>query len=274
MFDSKPGLRAQFKGFLNTPQLWSKNGIFEYDLFEIIPTEVASEAIPKPETGVLGKRMEHFFRYYVDNYSEEDVLAHNEQIFLEKQTLGELDFILKHQRSGKITHVELVFKFYLYDPEIPGELERWIGPNRKDRLVKKLERLRQKQFPLLKHEATSDLLKRLNISAEEIAQKLCFKALLFVPFEMQQHKFSSVNPEAIQGFWLKAGQFTADRFGDAVFHSPKKPDWPILPQDNETWTDFEEIKLQVEKMHAAGRSPLVWMKTQKGEFYRFFVVSW
>ncbi|MGB7787036.1 MAG: DUF1853 family protein [Salinimicrobium sp.] len=277
MSNRQEALKKQFKGFLKTPQIWSKNGIFEYDLFtlsEDVPSEIFSEELPEPDTFVLGKRMEHFFKIFIERYSEEEILAHNEQIFLEKQTIGELDFLLKHKSSHQITHVELVFKFYLYDPEIPAEELRWIGPNRKDRLAKKLERLSKKQFPLLRSPATEKLLKRLELSAEDISQKLCFKACLFVPWQLRKETFKEVNPEAIQGFWIKAEDFTAAQFGAALFHSPKKPDWSVFPQDNTTWTDYSHIKKEIEAMLAAKRAPLLWMKTQKGEFERFFVVWW
>ncbi len=277
MSNSKHELWAQFTGFLRTPQIWSKNGIFEYDLFELpdaIPEEIASEELLQPGTGVLGKRIEHFFKFFIDNYSEENVLAHNEQIFEEKQTIGELDFLLKHSKTGKITHVELVYKFYLYDPGIPLTKERWIGPNRKDSLPKKLKRLRQRQFPLLHHPATTELLERLQVSPAEISQKLCFKASLFVPWEMLQEQFESINQNAIQGFWIKAEDFTAQRFGNASFYSPKKPDWPISPEENSSWTSFDLIEKEVKAMLQARRSPLVWMKSATGKFYRFFVVWW
>lgn len=277
MSNRQEALQAQFKGFIMTPLIWAKNGIFEYDLFTLSseePLNISSEVLPEPDTFVLGKRMEHFFKIYIERYSEEQILTHNEQIFDEKQTVGELDFLLKHPETKKVTHVELVYKFYLYDPEISGEQLRWIGPNRKDRLAKKLERLRKRQFPLLRHPATVPLLDRLQLSAEDISQKLCFKASLFVPYDLRKQSFKNVNPEAIQGFWIKAADFTAKNFEGAVFHSPKKPDWPILPEDNNEWKDFAGIKNEVESMLRHKRSPLLWMKTQKGDFERFFVVWW
>lgn len=277
MSNSQKALRAQFRGFLKTPQIWPGNDIFGYHFFRLslsLPTEFSSEDLPAPETGVLGKRMEHFFKIAVDKYSEEEVIAHNEQVFLEKRTIGELDFLLKHPTTGKITHVELVYKFYLYDPEIPSEEMRWIGPNRKDSLAKKLKRLRQQQFPLLQHPATSELLNKLQLSAEDVSQELCFKACLFLPLDMAGENINNINPEAIQGFWIRANEFTEARFGEAVFHSPKKPDWPILPEENTSWTDFHSILPGIEKMLQDRRSPLLWMRTQKGEFKRFFLVWW
>lgn len=277
MSNSQEKLRAQFRGFLKTPQIWAKNGIFEYDLFRLspsLPAEVSSEDLPEPDTGVLGKRMEHFFKIGIERFSEEEILAHNQQIFSEKQTIGELDFLLKHKGSKKITHVELVFKFYLYDPEIPLEQHRWIGPNRKDSLVQKLERLRQRQFPLLHHSCTAPLLNSLQLSAENIDQKLCFKACLFVPYEMQEQNFEQVNPMAIQGFWIKNRAFTSARFKNVLFYSPQKPDWPIFPEDNSSWVDYSTIKKQLESMLKVERSPLIWMKTPKGDFQRFFIVWW
>ena len=39
---------------------------------------------------------------------------------------------------SKILHLELVYKFYLYDKNLgEKEIERWIGPNRSDSLLEK-----------------------------------------------------------------------------------------------------------------------------------------
>ncbi|MGB7842485.1 MAG: DUF1853 family protein [Salinimicrobium sp.] len=277
MYNHQKRLKDQFTGFLRTPQIWSKNDIFEYDLFELaksVPSEITSEEIAPLPTGVLGKRMEYFFRIYIDRYSEEEILACNEQIFREKQTIGELDFLLKHSTTKKITHVELVYKFYLYDPDLASEEMRWIGPNRKDKLARKLTKLRQKQFPLLHHHLTAKLLSGLNISAKEISQKVCFKACLFVPLGMEQKNFQNINPDAILGFWIRSEKFTAAQFGNALFNCPEKQDWPVFPEDNTSWANFENIKTEVDEMLQHERSPLVWMKLPNGQFRRFFVVWW
>ena len=270
-------LEKEFFGFLYTPQIFPGNGTFEYASFvtnaEVSPA--ATKGLTEPSTGVLGKRMEHFFSYYILNFTEFEVLAENQQIIENNLTLGELDFLLKNENSGETFHVELVYKFYLYDPASGGtEIQRWMGPNRRDSLKRKLDRLERKQFPLLFSEAAGPLLQKLSISAEEVIQKVCFKANLFLPFSEEDLVLEKVNPDAVKGFYIPMQDFTPGRFGKSVFFSPPKPQWPVSPELHNTWFSYFEILEQIFPLLESKRSPLLWMKTSEGKFQKFFIVWW
>ena len=268
-------LKEQYLGFLSTPLLELKSFGFDYPPYTLNLVDLSTEEIPKPETMVLGKRMETFFQHFVSRFTEDELVACNEQIIEEKLTLGEIDFLLKNRMTGTISHVELVYKFYLYDESLGDCMEeKWIGPNRRDSLVKKLNRMKWRQFPLLFHPATRSLLKNLDISAEEVVQKICFRANLFLPFLERKKIPEGIQTTAVKGFYLSANLFTSELFPGAVYFSPKKPDWPVSPEKNQTWYSFSEIKSQIHQMLAAEQSPLVWMKTAQNEYYRFFVVWW
>ena len=61
------------------------------------------------------------------------------KIIVDKITIGEIDCLIEY--LNKYIHLEIVYKFYLYDEHInTGELDHWIGPNRKDSLVFKLNK--------------------------------------------------------------------------------------------------------------------------------------
>ncbi|WP_170853734.1 DUF1853 family protein [Lishizhenia tianjinensis] len=72
----------------------------------------------------------------------------NHQIIREKQTLGEIDFILKEDQE--IYHLELAVKYYLQNEEAQ-EFEQWLGPNAKDNLAKKILKLKEHQLNLTQH---------------------------------------------------------------------------------------------------------------------------
>lgn len=262
----------QFSGFLDTPQVWNHVSFFPYPAYEL--DKVRLQKIPTdlhlPPTMVLGKRMEQFFKYYVTHFSGEEIMAHNEQIIHDKTTIGELDFILKDPKTQQVSHVELVYKFYLYDPEIATEEDRWTGPNHRDSLNRKINRLLKHQFPLIHRKETFPLLDRLGVTPKEIKQKICFKANFFFPWK-------DTTPESLhpfQGSWLRASEFTGSFFESGKFFSPKKPDWPVLPHHNDTWFSFKEIRKQTELLLEKEQSPLVWMKTSNGQYLRFFIVWW
>jgi len=67
------------------------------------------------------------------------ILAKNLQIIAEKKTLGELDFIVEAP-ANEFIHIEMVYKFYLYDPDRKGSwIEKLVGPNLKDHLSFKVK---------------------------------------------------------------------------------------------------------------------------------------
>lgn len=227
-----------------------------------------------PNNIVLGRRMEYYFRYYIEKLSHHRILAANLQIRQDKITLGELDFLVQNENSREISHVELVYKFYLYDPSFPSETDRWIGPNRRDSLLKKLERLRDHQFPLLFRKDTQEILGSLQINPEEVTQKICFKAHLFLPYTLRTHELPLINQECIAGRWVRATEFTFEEFGNQFFYIPKKENWPVDPRHNDEWFDFKDIQPQLQHHLLQNRAPLVWVKSGKDSYNKIFVVWW
>ena len=270
-------LEDQFTGFVTTPQIFAENAFFEYPLF---PTsteavEISLPSLKEPKTKVLGKRMEYFFHYYISHFGDLEVLAHNQQIILNKITLGELDFLLKDSSSEEIHHVELIYKFYLYDPTCgTSEKDHLIGPNRRDSLNRKLERLQKRQFPLLFQPATEKLLQDLDISPEKVFQKMCFKAYIFLPKQERKIAFSEVNPQSVLGYWIRLKDFTTKGYGENEFFSPKKKYWPVNPEKNSTWYSYSEIRQQIAPRLQDELSQLIWMRTPLGNVEKFFVVWW
>ncbi|WP_424493536.1 DUF1853 family protein [Salinimicrobium sp. GXAS 041] len=275
-YASKRAFLNQFLGFLKTPPLWRDHSLSSFSQY-VLDENISAEELQIelfPPAMVLGKRIERFLRIYLDHFSDEDVLAENVQVFSDKVTLGEFDFILKNRNSGAISHVEVVYKFYLYDPTFPEEVDRWIGPNKKDSLHKKLLRLENRQFPLLYKQEAAPLLKHFEIDPEKVIQKALFKANLFVPLEKVGKHLPLINNECIQGVWIRYQDFTNQSFGSYQFFSPKKPDWPTLPEKGTDWYSYSEIKEELETFIEKKRSPLLWMKKNSQDYQRFFVVWW
>lgn len=269
-------LLQQFKGFLNTPLLWSSPSFFkvpQLDLPQVDSGNLDEFQLQVPKRLILGKRAECFFQYCLERYANETILASNIQVRWDKQTIGEIDFLLRNKQSRRVAHVEVVYKFYLYDPTLEWEMARWIGPNRRDSLIKKLSKLKDHQFPLLFRKETKPHLEKLGLTTDQIVQYVCFKANLFVPFHHEEY-IPHINREAIVGFWIKRSEFTSKQFGDSVFFSPKKTNWPIHPASNSKWYDFEEIYKQLLPLLEQKRSPLVWMKKRNNQYSRFFIVWW
>ncbi|MEO8774087.1 MAG: DUF1853 family protein, partial [Gelidibacter sp.] len=191
-------LQRNFEGYLNTPLLWHNTEV--YGLKQcVLRDSVAllfTEKVPRHLR--LGKLVERFVSHQLIADTTRHILAENVQIQEGKRTIGELDVIFM-ATDGPI-HLEIIYKFYLYDPnEGSNELSRWIGPNRKDCLLQKLDKLKIKQLPLLYHPLTQSMLNDMEIKVHEITQQVLFKAQLFLPLGYQQKVFFSLNPDCVQG---------------------------------------------------------------------------
>lgn len=223
---------------------------------------------------VLGKRAERFFEYCITNSGQYSIIAKNIQIFKDKTTIGELDFLLKDLHKNKVIHVELVYKFYLLDPAIHGELQQWTGPNRKDSLFQKIQKLIHKQFPLLYQEETLAILQKTQIDPYTIEQQVCYLANLFVPLSLKKTTFPYINNQCIVGYWIPIKAFTLIEYGSYQFYIPQKKDWVIAPKHCDTWFSFKDIIEPIEVLLSQKKSPLLWMKSNEDFYQRFFIVWW
>lgn len=272
-------LLRQLKAFKDTPPLWIGKGIGDLVQFDASKVDYPknlrdSEVQSASSIYVLGKRLEKFFEFGIQHSKKLELLAANLQVSREKITLGELDFIVQEKAVNTPIHIELVYKFYLYDPSMSKEIERWIGPNRTDSLLKKIDKLTGKQLPLLYHAQTLEYLKKLHINVEEVEQQVCFKAQLFVPKFIKKNKYHQINEQCIAGYWITIDEFNGAEYKDSEYFIPPKQDWPIRPIVTSKWCSQEAIINQLEHLHCRKRSPLVWRKNSFGAFERFFVVWW
>ncbi|MBW2961574.1 DUF1853 family protein [Mesonia aestuariivivens] len=255
--------------------MWKDKKLFGLTQFQL-PKNTSSlqQNIEIPPNLVLGKRAELFFAEAIRQSSNYDLIAQNLQLIHDKQTLGEFDFFLNEINTNQTIHVELVYKFYVYDLNFENELDRWIGPNRKDTLLKKIDRLKSHQLQLLYKKESKSLLKEHKIELDKTEQQVCFLANLFVPKSLLNHQFKQINNSCILGYWLHENEFSQEEYGSFEFYSPKKPDWPVEPQHHQNWKSYAEILHEVKYLLQHQKAALMWMKKDEQTYERFFIVWW
>lgn len=263
-------MNRRFDGFRKTPFLWENllEGLVMFSTGEFSITDFP--IIDSTSRIRLGKLMEQFVMFELEKDESVQILRSNIQVFHEQITIGELDCLLN--QSGVNIHLEIVYKFYLYDPSISTELERWIGPNRNDTMVLKLNKLKERQLPLLYRPETTGLLNELKIKSDEIQQRVYFKAQLFVPLNSQETLYEFVNQDCIIGFYIR--QKDLDLFENHSFYIPSKLDWVVGPHLDVTWLSTLAFQETISELLATHRSPLCWMKSDDGKLQKFFVVWW
>ena len=230
--------QQRFEGFLNTPVLWKNKRVYDLFQFEIIK-KYHSIDVDIDSNQRLGKYVERFVSYQLSKDKSIEIISENIQISKDKITLGELDCILL--KNKKLIHLEIVYKFYLFNPSLGEDsLECWVGPNRKDSLLEKLDKLQQKQLPLLYSKECKEYLQSIDLNAKDIEQQVYFKAQLFVPFRINKEVQSSINRDCIVGYYFRPQELV--QFKDAKFFIPTKKDWLIIPHTSVNWIGYEMAK--------------------------------
>lgn len=229
-----------------------------------------------PPSLVLGKRAERFFDFAIKQSSGYQMKAQNLQVIYEKKTLGEFDFFVEDVEERTALHIELVYKFYLFDPLVSKEeeLKCWIGPNRKDSFLRKIHRLKTHQMPLLFLKESEEILVQQQINPRKLKQEVCFKANLFVPKQTTKSTYQLINPKAIVGYWMHLHEFTKEEFAGDNYFSPQKKDWPVHPKYQEEWKGYEDILQEIEYLFKHQKAAFIWRKKTDNSFERFFVVWW
>jgi hypothetical protein len=263
-------IQQHFDGFLQTPCLWKSTVIYGLNQFEIDVKSVGIDL--EIDTKLrLGKYVERFVSYQLAQEKNIEILAENIQIQRDKITLGELDCLLLKNKQP--IHLEVIYKFYLYDSSIgTSEIDHFIGPNRKDSLVEKLTKLRDKQLPLLYDKECKTYLKSLGLNALDIRQQVYFKAQLFLPFSNQNIQFKEINQHCVIGFYLYHKEIT--QLKDRKFYIPTKKDWLVIPHTHVKWLTFNEFQIQSDAYVERKFSPMVWVKSNTGTLHKIFLVWW
>tara|TARA_B110000091_G_C13778525_1_gene460002 strand:- start:582 stop:1394 length:813 start_codon:yes stop_codon:yes gene_type:complete len=263
-------IQNHFEGFLKTPCLWIESAVYGLKQFEI---DQKSISLNKEIDDILrlGKYIERFVSYELSQNEQIEIISENIQIQKEKITIGELDCILL--KDKKPIHLEIIYKFYLYDVSVgTDEIAHFIGPNRKDSLVSKLVKLKEKQLPLLYSIECKNYLKKNDLNFDDIEQQVYFKAQLFVPFTNKNIELKQLNSECIAGFYIN---FEAlNQFKDCSFYIPKKKDWLVVPHTNVAWQSMPSFKEDCSPIIERNFSPMCWMKHKNGCIEKFFLVWW
>lgn len=261
------------------PNLFLNADVFSYPSFETKGIQNLNlesiDFIGLERQKYLGKRAEFFMRAYLEKHPNFDPVYHSLQVQDEKITLGELDFLFFDKAEKEWIHLELVCKFYIFTGENKlNGLEHWIGPNLKDRLDKKIQKLKTHQLQICKRFETQKLLKSLEIDPLKVKSKICYKAKLFLPQNALDFNFSAVNSNCIKGEYYHFENFKALKYNTDLFYIPEKPEWLCLPENHKNWYGYDKACQILKSSFKDKRSQMLWRKTKNDEYFEDFVVWW
>ena len=179
----------------------------------------------------LGLYFERLWSYWLLHNDRYQLLAHNQQLMQDGQTLGEFDLIVHDTAADQIEHWELAVKFYLGIPPL-GDMNHWFGAHTRDRLDLKYCHLVDKQLVLSE---TYPGRKALEAQGWQISQRrLISKGRLYYPWPQTESRSGTlpkcIDPAHLKGCWLTHSRFFnhAAQQPTAHYRWLDKTEWLVL----------------------------------------------
>jgi hypothetical protein len=202
----------------NCPSIWPDSlwyrQIYEqrlswFDTVDEDPAEL-DELLSGQKDRRLGKYFETLWLYWISHHPRYKLVENNLQVIIDGETLGEIDFIVFDNVTGKTMHWELAVKFYLGvgDTRL---MSNWHGPNLRDRLDIKFRHLLDRQSAISKERRVARWLKQRDICIDQCLVLL--KGRLYYPWHntaglvQNRTSLASISPslsaaEHESGLWL------------------------------------------------------------------------
>jgi len=130
-------------------------------LVEILPALAALDEDPAPliddlaaaRSNRLGESFERLVAHGLLLHPDLELVARNQPVRGNGGTVGEIDLLLRHRGEDRLLAIETSVKFYLGPRNGDRDPARWIGPDGRDCLSTRLQRL-ERQLRLCQHPAT------------------------------------------------------------------------------------------------------------------------
>lgn len=189
------------------------------------PAELEKHLV-SPPTRRLGIYFERLISFWLRHDPAYELLAENLQVREGGHTHGAFDFLVRSS-GGAVEHWEVALKYYLkrYDET---DWSAWVGPNKVDRLDKKLSRMRDHQLPLSSSDLGREMLLSLGIS--DAPRQVAFvKGMLFNHWREGPTRPVVAAPGQPQGVWVQRSEFLeyARESKAAGWFQRVKPDWLV-----------------------------------------------
>ena len=230
----------------------------------------------------LGLYFESLWHFFLAQDEEVDLVASNLPVNRDGRTIGEFDCLYFCRRRNCHVHLELAVKFYLgWPPQTaPGDTslaDEWLGPNARDRLDIKVDRLLLHQSQLGSRDEARPLLQALGI--QELTREIELKGQLFAPANCLMPPPAGFHPDQRLHAWLRLadlatppGHLLAERY--RVLPRIQWLSTDQLPAGDVIDSLGELIDSLQQNIQLTGQPRLVAaLDSNGGEIARFFVVD-
>ncbi|MBA6411976.1 DUF1853 family protein [Parahaliea sp. F7430] len=234
-------------------------------------------AAPSRRLGLYFERLWHFF---LGQDPLIDLVANNLPVYNEKRTIGEFDCLYYcHQRRQHV-HLELAVKFYLsYGSLAPNKTTshsyQWLGPNNRDRLDIKTERLMQHQIRLSERPQAKALLRELGI--DSLLREVDIKGYLFQSASSPLPPPEDFNPQRQLCRWYRCCDLPTALDANTLYIELERLRWlsPAVAQATDTKLSRKALVDTLQAHFSEQQRPrlIAELDPEGREQRRFFVVN-
>ncbi len=169
---------------------------------------------------LLGHRFESLLAFFFSNSPQFNLLHRNVLLMQDKNTRGEIDFIVEDLENHELLHIEVACKYYIGQHNTSAWRD-WIGPNGHDSLMLKMEKLHQ-QVRIF-----STVPGKIFLEENKLAQPnsmVLLKGFFFHHFSRMQHAVPPVDahPHYNSGWYIFDHELSV--FNDSISQ------WLVLPK--------------------------------------------
>lgn len=215
---------------------------------EILDTFLADVRSPR-----LGIYHEALWQYFLQHYPEVTLIAHNVAVRDGGCTLGEFDYIVQHNPTQQVYHIEVATKYYLSFPSAGGDV--WFGPSLQDRFDLKASHLLNHQIQLSDTPAGRAALTKLGVNT--VTKVVSVGGMLFygeAPCALPEH----IHWDHARGKHLTLQTFSAMASNHTWMVVPRY-DWlaPLLLNSDQGFMDHGQLYKMLAKAFEERHQPLM-----------------
>lgn len=207
-----------------------------------INTQTSSADTPVIQPDIAHRKLGYYYENILNSILSNNPyisdIKRNIQAREDKKTVGEFDFLVQNQKGENI-HIECAVKFYLCTGD-GTKLSHYEGPNRRDRLDLKWDKLLNKQIRLGETVAGRTAAQSLNMYPTQTV--VLMQGYLFYPFNQTiQTLNTAINANHLRGWWIRNENRENILDSALRYQILEKPFWLTRPAiaDKELLTDAQ-----------------------------------
>lgn len=191
---------------------------------DVDPTPLL-EWLDQKQSPLLGIYFESLLAFWLQHLPDIELLAQNLRVGQPGLQLGEFDLLFHDLAQQQLIHWEVTVKFYLRYGKADYQ---WLGPNPRDSLQRKLNKVFNRQLRLSDHPRAQQVLQQ-ELGLHQLVPQAFVKGYLFYPYDRDWRNPTQipvgVSASHLKGWWCRHAEVPV-----RLRSCPAENRWLLLPR--------------------------------------------